>query len=106
MPLFVMIARDGPEGAARRSAHRSAHVAHLEALDHDGRIAFAGPIRDQGSDRSVGAVIVFEAASLDEAEALVARDPYVSGEVFETISVEPFRLAFPKPGTASSQKES
>lgn len=96
MAWFVMIGRDGPEGAERRSENRSAHVAALEALDAARRIAFAGPIRDADNQRSAGAVIVFEAASLEAARELMARDPYVAGGVFESWSVDPFKLAYPK----------
>lgn len=71
-------------------------MAHLEALDRAGRLAFAGPIRNEANDQSVGAVIVFEAPSLDEARDLIASDPYVAGGVFDTWSVDPFRKAFPR----------
>jgi uncharacterized protein YciI len=98
MPLFVMIGRDGPAGAAARDRNRAGHVAHLDALEADGRIVFAGPVRDEADERSIGAVIVFEAESLEAARDLVARDPYVEGGVFETWSVRPFRRAYPRQG--------
>ena len=91
-----MIGHDGPDGAARRSEHRDGHVAHLDALDAEGRILYAGPIRNDAGDTSVGAVIVFEAASLADARALVDSDPYVKGGVFETLTVSPFKKAYPK----------
>lgn len=96
MPAYVMIAHDGPDGEARRAEYRAAHVAHLDALDADGRILFAGPIRNDANDTSIGAVIVFEAESLAEAKALVAKDPYVAGGVFARSEVSPFRPAYPK----------
>lgn len=96
MAWFVMIGRDGLDGAERRNQHRAAHVASLEALNAARRIAFAGPIRDDGNQRSVGAVIVFEAETLEAARELIARDPYVAGGVFESWSVAPFKLAYPK----------
>jgi len=91
-----MIGLDGSEGAARRDRYRAAHVAHVEALDRVGQIVLAGPIRNEGDDASVGAIIVFEARDLAEAREIVDRDPYVIGGVFESLLVAPFRRAFPK----------
>ena len=96
VPLFVMIGQDGPEGADRREEHRVAHVAHVEALDGAGRIHLAGPIRDEKNTRSVGAVIVFEAPSLEEAWRVANEDPYVTGGVFASVTVAPFTHVYPK----------
>jgi uncharacterized protein YciI len=98
MPLFVMLGRDAPDGAAVRAANRADHVAHLDALDAEGRLAYAGPIRDDADERSVGAVIVLVAESLEAARALVERDPYVRHGVFGTLEVSRFRRAYPKQG--------
>ena len=97
MPYFVMIGHDGPDSDRLRAAHREAHVAHVSALNDAGRIACAGPIKSDDGERSTGAVIIFEAGSLDEARQLVDRDPYVIGGVFETFSVNLFRVVFPEP---------
>ena len=97
MPRFVMIGWDGSEGADRRDRHREQHLAHIRTLQRDGRVVFAGPIRDDGDDRSIGAVIVLEAATLDEARQLVDRDPYVVGGVFASVTVNPFRQVAPEP---------
>jgi uncharacterized protein YciI len=97
MPIFVMIGHDGPDGARRRDAHRQRHVDHLNRLDGEGRIVFAGPIRNEANDASVGAVIVFEASDLNEAREIVDRDPFVSGGVFERLTVAPFKQVLPKP---------
>lgn len=96
MPLFVFIGHDGPEGEKRRDEYRAAHVAQLDKLDVEGRIAFAGPIRNDDNDQSVGAVIIFEADTLTDAKKLIEHDPYVVGKVFKKYSVSPFRQAYPK----------
>ncbi|MFQ5806683.1 MAG: YciI family protein [Phycisphaerae bacterium] len=96
MPLFVMVGHDGSGGAERRNRHRAEHVAYIEALDREGRIALAGPIRNEANDASVGAVIVFEARDLAEARDIAGRDPYVLGGVFESLTVAPFKRVFPK----------
>jgi hypothetical protein len=95
MPLFAMIAHDRPHSAAARDAHRAAHVAHVESLDREGRILLAGPIKNDAGDKSIGAIIVFEAPDLPSARDLVNCDPYVKGGVFQTVTVAPFKKAYP-----------
>ena len=96
MPLFVMIGLDGPDGAACRNEHRAAHVAHIEGLHRAGRIKLAGTPRNDSNDASIGAVILFEAQNLDEAREIAHRDPFVTGGVFESLTVAPFKHAYPK----------
>jgi uncharacterized protein YciI len=96
MPLFVLIGHDGPDGPARRNEHRAAHVAHVEALDREGRIVLAGTPRNDSDDASIGAVILFEARDLEQAREIAGRDPYVRGGVFESLTVAPFKRVFPR----------
>ncbi len=92
MPTYCLIGRDGSEGAEGRKRHREAHLAGLETLTAEGRVRFAGPLRD-AEGTPVGSVVIFDAASLEEARATAAADPYVvegvfgSHEVFETLPV-------------------
>ena len=92
MATFVMIGWDGPDGAGRRDSHRRDHVEHITSLHRDGQIVFAGPIRDDTGDKSIGAVIVYQASDLDEARRIVDGDPYVVSGVFQTVSVLPFTI--------------
>src|SRR5262249_54367834 len=93
MPLFALIGRDGPEGAALRQRHRPAHLEHLRPLARAGRVRFAGPLLEGG--RPVGSLVVFDAPDPAEARATAAADPYVAHgvfaghEVFETRDVLP-----------------
>lgn len=95
MPLFVMIGHDIPNGSPLRDRHRADHLAHINALNDQGRIAFAGPIRNDANDTSIGAIIVFEANDLGAAQKVVDADPYVVGGVFESLEVAPFKRVFP-----------
>lgn len=49
-----------------------AHVAHLRQLDAAGRLVLCGPFGDGG-----GGMAIIRAASLEEATALAAADPFV-----------------------------
>jgi uncharacterized protein YciI len=88
---FVIFGFDGPDGEAKRKLHRPAHLAHLEPLDSQGRVILAGPLTDK-----TGSLIVIEADSLAEVQALTAADPYVKFGVFERLEIHPFLQVFPK----------
>lgn len=90
MSLFVLIGRDGPDGKRLRAEVRPDHLAHLDPLARAGRIVVAGPFTD-GS----GSLIVFEADSLEEAQAIAGNDPYVKRGVFSSWEVRPFLRVLP-----------
>ena len=88
---FVIIGWDGPEGQAKRPKHRPAHLERLKALNHQGRLIYAGPFTDKA-----GSLIIIEANSVDEAEAFAQEDPYVKEGIFERIEVHPFKQVLPE----------
>jgi uncharacterized protein YciI len=92
-----MLGWDGSDGAKRREQHREQHLTCVGDLDREGRIILAGPIRSDDGEKSIGAVIVFEAADLAEAREIIDRDPYVVGGVYESLTVSPFKQVFPEP---------
>ncbi len=95
MPLYALIGRDGPRGVELRKQHREAHLANLESLDGAGRVRFGGPLRGEDG-QPVGSVVIFEAADLDEARAIAARDPYVLQGVFASYEVHETAEVFPR----------
>jgi uncharacterized protein YciI len=95
MTTFVYIGHDGPRGLELRGAVRDQHIAHIERLDADGRILFAGPLRDEASS-PVGSVIVFEAEDFASARAIAEADPYLTEGVFERVDVHESLTVFPK----------
>ena len=50
------------------------HVAHLKALDEEGRLVACGPFTDYP-----GGMVLIHAASLEEAHGIAQRDPFVAG---------------------------
>jgi uncharacterized protein len=61
----------------RVAALRPAHREYMTRLRADGRLVACGPFAD-GS----GALFIYEAGSLADAEEIVAADPYQIGGVF------------------------
>jgi uncharacterized protein YciI len=88
--LFVIIGHDARDAKEKRPLHRPAHLAHLEPLDRQGKVALAGPLTD-----GAGSLIVIEAESLAAVWDLVGRDPYVTNGIFERVEVHPFMRVFP-----------
>lgn len=88
---FVILGKDGPEGAKKRPLYRPAHLQRLEAWAQQGKIILAGPLADQ-----TGSLIVVEAQSLEEVRAFANEDPYTIHGVFQEITIHPFLQVFPK----------
>ena len=88
--LYVIIGHDAPDARERRPAVRPAHLAHLDPEAKAGRLKLAGPLLDK-----TGSLIVVEAASLADAWALVARDPYVTEGIFNRVEVKAFQQVLP-----------
>src|ERR1700674_1470631 len=64
---------DNPKVAEVRPVHRQ----YLAELKEKGKLVISGPFPETG-----GALIVYEAGSKDEAEALIKADPFTTGGVF------------------------
>jgi len=78
--LYAIIAEDKPGGLEHRLAVRPTHLEHLKSLGD--KLVFAGPFLD-GNDKPCGSLMVIEAQSQAEAEAMAASDPFVTQGVFD-----------------------
>jgi uncharacterized protein YciI len=94
MALFVLIGRDGSDGAARRLVHRDAHLRNLKPLADAGRVVYAGPLLD-ASEAPCGSLVIFDADSLEAARRFAASDPYVVEGIFEHWEVHGTRRVYP-----------
>ena len=88
--LYVITAIDRPDQPEARAGARPDHLAHI--ADHAGSIRTAGAFLSE-SDEPTGSMIVVEAESLADAEAFMAKDPYVAAGVFESITIRRWRVA-------------
>ncbi len=88
---FVILGYDGPDGTAKRQAHRPAHLEKMAALDAQGRVVLAGPLTDQ-----TGSLIVIEADTPEDAHRIAQEDPYTVHGVFERVEIHPFTQVFPR----------
>ena len=77
---------------AKVEAARPAHRAYLTSLVEKNQLLASGPFED-----GYGALIVYEADSLEEAEALLQGDPFHAAGVFIKWTVRPWKMVFANP---------
>lgn len=90
MPLFVVIARDGPDGACKRAEAREAHFAHIETILD--KVAMAGPLKDEAG-AFVGSLVILDVADAAAARAVLESDPYFKAGVWAETEIHPFVAA-------------
>ena len=87
MSLYAIHALDGPAGAAKRSAHLAAHLAHVESrID---RYFVAGPLKD-AAGTTIGSLMVVEASDEADVRAFLAEDPYAAVDLWDSVHVSAF----------------
>jgi uncharacterized protein len=91
---FLLLGYDGTDPGApeRRQAVRADHLEHARNLKQQGKLVLGGAILDDNG-QMVGSAMVFDVESEAEFREILARDPYLTGKVWEDIQVKPFRVA-------------
>ena len=74
----------------QRLAARPAHREYLKSLLDSGKLAASGPWVDES-----GALIIYEAADEAEVRALMAADPYHSGEIITSVELKEWHQVLP-----------
>jgi uncharacterized protein YciI len=97
--LFALICKDKPGALQVRMDTRPQHLAFLEGLNADKKLAFAGPFLD-ADGKPDGSLVVVEAADRADAEALAASDPYAKAGLFDSVEVRQWNWGFNKPAGA------
>ena len=77
----IEYSQDRPKIAEVRPAHRQ----YLASLKENGQLAASGPFTDDS-----GALIVYEAGSKDDAEALLKADPFHQHGIFLRWQLRPW----------------
>jgi len=91
---FMVTAYDGKDDGAldRRMSVREAHIAGANQLKEAGHLIAGGAILDE-EEKMIGSTMFVEFDSKAELDQWLASDPYVTGNVWQDISVLPIRLA-------------
>lgn len=77
MPLFTAILTYG-EDAERRQEVRPSHREYQRGLLEQGKLVKAGPFADDS-----GALIIYEAQDISEAQTLLTNDPFAMNGIIE-----------------------
>ncbi|TPI09576.1 hypothetical protein FJ420_24990 [Mesorhizobium sp. B3-1-3] len=97
--LFALICKDKPGSLQLRIDTRPPHVAFLEGLNAEGKLAFAGPFLNT-EGKPDGSLVVVEAPDLVAAQALSAADPYAKAGLFESVEIRQWNWTFNKPAAS------
>ena len=98
---YAFICEDAISVLEKRKSIRAAHLSRLEQLAKENRLLTAGPLQNQDGDNPFltgiyGSLIIAKFNSLDDATAWIASDPYVTAEVYQRVTVKPFKMVLPK----------
>jgi len=88
MKQFILIAYDAKDEGAyeRRMKARPAHMAGVDILRNEGKIACGIAITDDNG-KMIGSVMIMNFPSRAEFDTWLATEPYVTGKVWDNITV-------------------
>jgi uncharacterized protein YciI len=97
---YMIYCEDAPNSFEKRRSVRSAHLQHLEVLNHENRLLLAGPLYQKESSEPypfdvTGSLIIADFPNIEAAKAWAAADPYSTAEIFARITVLPFNKVLP-----------
>ncbi|WP_019014685.1 YciI family protein [Elioraea tepidiphila] len=103
---WIVLAFDGEdvEAPARRASARERHLAALNAMAADGRLALGVPLIERDG-RIAGSLMVLSGETEADRDAYLAEEPFAREGVWTRIDAMPFRIALlpyralPGPGT-------
>jgi len=83
---FMFTCIDGEKTRELRSKHLFAHLDHIET--HNDKYRLAGPMK--ANNEFVGSFFLVEADSEEDAWEIMRGDPYISSDMYESVTVNPF----------------
>lgn len=97
---YAILSEDKPDSLQRRLKVRAAHLARLQTLQNEGRLLVAGPhpaidSASPGEAGFTGSLVIAEFTSLQQAQQWADKDPYTEADVYQTVTVKPFKKVFP-----------
>ncbi|MEW9613679.1 YciI-like protein [Shinella sp. S4-D37] len=93
---FAFLCQDKPGALQVRLDTRPDHLAYLNGLDADGKLAVAGPfLGDDG--KPTGSLVVVKAETIEEARRIAENDPYAKAGLFASVEVKAWNWVFNNP---------
>jgi len=86
---FMIFSIDVPNSEPLREPHRRAHLAYLHAqMD---RLVASGCLLDEAGDKYIGACVLLDVETEEEARAFVAGDPFTKAGVTKDVMIARWR---------------
>jgi len=94
MKQYLIIANDGKDDEAldRRKEVRPLHLAGAKKLKANGNFVIGGAMLDEENNMR-GSIMIVQFESQEDFQKWYDNEPYITGEVWKTIEVKPFRVA-------------
>lgn len=93
--LFALYCKDKAESSDVRARHRSDHVSFLK---HWGdAVSLAGPLLSDDGETMIGSLILLEVPDRATAERFISEDPYGHAQLFESVTLHPFKQVLRQP---------
>ena len=97
---YAIYCQDVQDSMEKRRSVRESHLERLRKLESENRLLVAGPLLKQDQDHHIahgvkGSLIIAEFEDLEEAKVWAAADPYVTADVYENVTISPFKLVLP-----------
>jgi uncharacterized protein YciI len=90
---FILICKDKPNSAAVRQKLRGPHLEFIHDKQH--LFKFGGPLLDD-LGRMQGSLIIISFPDRAALDAYLAKDPYFSGGLFESVTIHATRQIVPE----------
>ena len=89
---FLVIAMDGADEGAlgRRMAARDEHIAGIMKLKEQGHLVAGSAILDDDG-KMIGSTVIVDFPDREAVEERIAEDPYTKGNVWQDVTIRPFR---------------
>ena len=90
----LIIAQDGKDEGAldRRKEVRPLHLAGAKKLKEHGNLVIGGAMLDD-EDNMRGSIMIVQFETTEDFQKWYDNEPYITGGVWKTIEVKPFRVA-------------
>ena len=94
MQEYVIIAKDGKDDDAlnRRKDVRPLHLAGAKKLKENGNFVIGGAMLDDANNMR-GSIMIVQFETKEDFQKWYDNEPYITGGVWKTIEVKPFRVA-------------
>ncbi len=91
---FILTAYDGTDinAQARRMKEREDHLEGARKLKNSGNLIWGGALLDD-KQTMTGSVVVYEYESREKLDEMLRDEPYITGNVWQKIDIQPFKLA-------------